>query len=415
MSLSLDFQRNVDRYFGPGICWLLTIFSRLRREPSPPPEVRKILVILLSEMGALVLARPMLERLREKYPRASVFVLSFEQNREVIDVMGVIPSEHVLAVRNGSLIDLAVDSLRILRRIRALGVDVTLDGELFARVSAIYSALSGAPIRVGFHRHTQEGLYRGDFINRPVPYNPYQHIAEQFVTLAEAIDSTTVPKVKRPVPPGRLRLPRMEPGAGELSEARQRLDSNFPAVTGKPIVFLCPGAGPLPVRAWPLSHFCRVTEDLVARSFAVGIIGLPQDRELARAIQVSCASPACVDLTGDTPTIRDMVMLLHLGALLLANDGGCGHFAALTTIPAIVLYGPETPALYGSLGEHVVNIYKPLSCSPCLTAYNHRRSPCDGDNVCLKAISPEEVLEKAYAMLGVNTRAGSAGTPGIRQ
>ena len=49
------------------------------------------------------------------------------------------------------------------------------------------SFLSGAPVRVGFHRHTQEGLYRGDFINCPVLYNPYQHISQQFINLAEAI------------------------------------------------------------------------------------------------------------------------------------------------------------------------------------------------------------------------------------
>ena len=60
---------------------------------------------------------------------------------------------------------------------RALQLDAVLDLELFARVSAILAGLSGARIRVGFHRFTQEGLYRGDLMNRPVLYNPYQHIA----------------------------------------------------------------------------------------------------------------------------------------------------------------------------------------------------------------------------------------------
>ena len=92
-------------------------------------------------------------------------------------------------------------------------------------------------------------------------------------------------------------------------------------------------------------------------------------------------------------------MLLHLGVLLITNDGGTGHFASLTPIASIVLFGPETPALYGSLSARAVNLHKPLSCSPCLTAYNHRRSPCDGDNVCLKSISPEEVLAAADELL----------------
>jgi hypothetical protein len=71
----------------------------------------------------------------------------------------------------------------------------------------------------------------------------------------------------------------------------------------------------------------------------------------------------------------------------------------MTPVPVIILYGPETPALYGSLSPRAFNFHAPLSCSPCLTAYNHRNSPCDGDNLCLKMISPEAVLSKAYEML----------------
>ena len=39
-------------------------------------------------------------------------------------------------------------------------------------------------------------------MNRPVLYNPYQHIAQQFVTLADAIGSTDVPTAKRSRQPG---------------------------------------------------------------------------------------------------------------------------------------------------------------------------------------------------------------------
>ena len=97
--------------------------------------------------------------------------------------------------------------------------------------------------------------------------------------------------------------------------------------------------------------------------------------------------------------MRDVAVLLHLGVLLITNDGGTGHVASLTPIASIVLFGPETPVLYGSLSARAVNLHKPLSCSPCLTAYNHRRSPCDGNNVCLQSISPEEVLAAANELL----------------
>ena len=412
--LSVDRQRWFDRFLGPPLCWLLTLFHRLTGEASPPPEVRRILVVLLSEMGALVLTRPMFERLREKYPQASLFVLCFDQNRPALELLDAVPSEHVIVVRSGSLKDFVFDSASALRRIRALGVDAVLDAELFARASAIYAGLSGAPIRVGFHRHTQEGLYRGNFINRPVLYNPYQHIAQQFVTMADAIESTSVPTVKRLVPEAPA-LPQMALRTGELDSARQALDRSFPNIRDRPLVFLCPGAGALPIRAWPVSHYIRVAQDLAERGFAVGIVGLPQDRPLAETIRAGSKSDACVDLTGYTAAVRDLAVLFHLGSLLVTNDGGAGHFASLTPIPTIVLFGPETPVLYGSLSPNAVNMHQPLSCSPCLTAYNHRRSPCDGDNVCLKSISAEDVLEQAYTLPGVSGFSGSAGTSGCPQ
>lgn len=402
--LSVDRQRWFDRFVGPPLCWLLTLWHRLSGGADPPRDVRRILVVLLSEMGALVLTRPMFERLRQTHPRASVFVLCFDRNRAAIELLDVVASDRVIVVRSSSLQAFAVDSVRALRRIRALDVDAVLDAELFARVSAVYSGLSGAPIRAGFHRYTQEGLYRGHFLNRPVPYNPHQHIAEQFVTLADAIDSTSVPGVKRllaPVPPV---LPRMLLRSGEIETARQRFARDFPATVDRPLVFLCPGAGALPIRAWPVSHYARVAHDFTARGFAVAIVGLPQDRDLAVAIQAACRSGICVDLTGYTASVRELAVLFHLGVLLVTNDGGTGHFASLTPIPSVVLFGPETPVLYGSLSPNAVNMHKPLSCSPCLTAYNHRQSPCDGDNVCLKSISPEDVLSAADTLLGISTR-----------
>ena len=397
--ISIDRQRWVDRVVGPPVCWLLTILHHLKGPADAPREVRRILVIVLSEMGAVVLARPMFDRLRARYPSATLFVLCSEQNRDALDLVDLVRREHIIVLRTGSLAAFVADSVRAARRMRALRLDAVLDLELFARASAILAGLSGAKILVGFHRHTQEGLYRGAFFDRPVLYNPYFHISQQFVTLADAVDSTTVPAAKQLTGTGALHLPPLLLQPGELEAARDRLRQTHPSIGDRPMVFLSPGAGLIPLRAWPVSSFSRVAQEMVAREFAVAIVGLTADRPLAATIQRACPGPFCIDLTGYTSSVRELMVLLHLGVLLITNDSGPGHFASLTPVPAIVLFGPETPVLYGSLSPRAINLHKPVSCSPCLTAYNHRRSPCDGDNVCLKSISPEEVLAVANRLL----------------
>jgi ADP-heptose:LPS heptosyltransferase len=177
------------------------------------------------------------------------------------------------------------------------------------------------------------------------------------------------------------------------------LHAYAPALAGKRLVLIHPGGGLLPIRAWPLEYYCRLSAQLLQEGYAVGVIGMGQDKELAGRIQSYCQDPRCVDLTGYTKTVRELMLLFHCASLLITNDGGPGQFSAMTPIPAIVLFGPETPALYGRLDPNAVTFYSTLSCSPCITAYNHRKSPCDGDNVCLKRIGPDQVFAKAMEIL----------------
>jgi ADP-heptose:LPS heptosyltransferase len=398
--MNVSFQRNVDRFAGTIICRILSLLPGAGSEPPASMRPTRILVILLSEMGSLVLAQPMFRRLMEKYPEASLHVLCFRQNKEVLDVLGVIPDERILTVRNDSLGNLLNDSIDVVKEMRRIGIDTVLDCELFSRVGSIYAFLSGAKIHVGFHPHTQEGLFRGNFINRPVLYNPYQHISQQFLTLVEAIESKDVPTVKRPIDGVPLTIPPMAVEQAEIDAMSDRFRSDFPQTVGKKIVLLSPGGGLLPIRAWPVTYFCQLAESLVREGFLVAIIGLEKDKKTAKEIVSHCDSEHCIDLTGYTKTVRELMLLFQFAELLIANDGGPGHFAAMTPIPTIVFFGPESPALYGSLGGRAVNFFSNLSCSPCLTAYNHRNSPCNGDNVCLKSIHPDEVLQKTHELLG---------------
>jgi len=396
--------RRIDRYLGVPLCRLFSLWpaGRVRNEDAPPP--RKIVVILLSEMGSLVLAQPMFSRLHAKYPAAELHALVFCRNKEVLDLLEAVPEENIFTLRDGSLTVFARDALAAIRALRRAGIDTVIDCELFSRASAILSFLIGASRRVGFERHTQEGLYRGSFINRPVLYNPYQHIAQQFVTLAEAIEGRGTPTVKRPVSTRLPAISRIRLRPGELDAMRSRISRDFPSIAESRLVLVYPGGGLLPIRAWPLGSYQELVTGLLKEGFGVGLIGLAEDRPLARGIREVCGEARTVDLTGYTRTVRELVVLFHLAELLVTNDGGPCHFASMTPIRSIVLYGPETPALYGSLDPSSIAFYSNISCSPCLTAYNHRSSPCDGDNQCLKIIEPGDVLARALSMLAMEKR-----------
>ena len=407
--MNIKFQRAVDRYMGVPICALFSLVNRiLPNEPDGTPP-KKILVILLSEMGSLVLAQPMIMRLKQQYPDASLHFLMFAKNREVLDLLGVVPPENVITLDDKSLKGLVGDSLRAIRTMRRLKIDAVIDCELFARISNIFSYLSGAPLRVGFHPHTQEGLYRGSFLTRPVMYNPYRHLTQQFLTLASALESTTEPFAKLLPEPYTGKTPVLEFPGEELAQVTRELHNFFPTIKDKKLVLIYPSGGILPIRAWPLDSYFQLARTLLDEGYAVGVIGMKDDREISQAVVDHCKNPACINLAGYTRSVRHLLAVFHRASLLVTNDGGPGQFAALTPqLPAIIFFGPETPLLYKSLGDNAYCFHRQLPCSPCLTAYNHRTSPCDGDNQCLKQIGVAQVLSKAHEMLNASTVAGKS-------
>ena len=405
--MNIDLQRFIDRWAGIPLCAAVSavdaVMRRLRPAEASDKAPRAIVVILLSEMGSLVLANDMFARLKARYPDAPLHALLFRKNREILDLMQVMDPANVHTVDDRSLTSLLSSLAKAIGELRRANVDVAIDCELFSRISSLLSYASGAAVRVGFHRHTQEGLYRGSHINRPVPYNPYHHISAQFLTLARAIDSTAVPKSKLAVVASPKPPPHVQLDGALIQGIQTRLAQDFPAIAGKPLVLVYPGGGILPIRAWPLASYTALCEGLVADGCAVAVIGLKDDQALARQLvaNVEAAFPQSpvIDLTGYTRSISELLALFHVARLLVTNDGGPGQFAALTPIWTLMLFGPETPSLYAPLTPRCHSFYSQWPCSPCLTAYNHRTSYCDGDNQCLKVIAPAAVLAKARECL----------------
>ncbi len=408
--MKLQTQRWIDRWVGQALCAAVSLWARLLngQARSLPDQPRHLLVILLSEMGSVVLAGPMFAALRQRYPQATVHVLQLKKNQEVAKLLGLARPEHLHSLDDSAGLGLLGDIWRVSRAMRALPLDVVIDCELFSRISSLMSYLSGAALRVGFTPHTQEGLYRGSYINRAIPYNPYQHISKQFLSLADAIDDASMPRNKAaPIRelPTELGLS-VDFDIAELQAYQQKMHTDHPALASRKVVLLYAGGGLLPERAWPAAHYAEVARGLCDAGYAVGLIGLREDAELATRLRKDIASDQCIDLTGYTRSIRELLMLFHAAELLITNDGGPGHFASLTPIRSLVFFGPETGRLYGPLGPRAQVLESGLACAPCLSAYNHRLTFCDGDNQCLKRLQPLPVLRKALLIL--NGTAGLA-------
>ncbi len=290
--------------------------------------------------------------------------------------------------------------------------------EFFARVPAVLAFLTGVRRRVGLHRFTSEGPYRGDLLTHRVEHNPYLHTAVSYYLLIEALqtDAKQVPLPKVPVPRIDFSPPVLEPTEEEVLAVRgaigeASLDAGAaaggrPTGLAGPLILLNPNAGDLlPLRRWPTERFIELGQRLLQDdpTATLAITGAPSEREAAEGVtrELQSWSPAdsarVICMAGRT-SLRELIVLYSMADLLVTNDSGPGHFASLTELPTLVLFGPETPALFAPLGKATNVMTANLACSPCVNAMNHRFSPCN-DNVCMQELSVAQVHARCRDLL----------------
>jgi ADP-heptose:LPS heptosyltransferase len=389
-------MRRADRRLGLAACRLLTLVRRLGpwREP-PPGRPRKLLFVKLAEQGSTVLAYPTLRAAVERFGAENVYFLALAENRAVVDLLGVLRPENVVTIEaRGGVLRAALGAVAALRRLRNARIDAAIDLEFFARSTAALAYLSGARWRVGYHVYGPEAVGRGDLMTHRLSFNPYLHTSQAFRVMLEALDHPpgAFPRFDHVAAPAADELPRFRPDAGETDEVRRTLAECVSVPPRGRVVLLNANASDLiPVRRWEPQRYVDLARRLLAEdpTLAVAFTGAPAEAKPARALADAVGSPRCGSVAGRT-TLRQLLVLYTLADVLVTNDSGPAHFAALTPVNVVVLFGPETPRLFAAVSPRTRPLWAGLACSPCVNAFNDRHTACR-DNACMQALTVEQV------------------------
>ncbi len=400
--MKLRTMRAVDYWIGIPLCFLCTLLVRLWGKPKGPPTPQRLLFIELSEMGSTVIANPAMQKAKDELG-AEIFFLIFERNADSLRLLNTVSEANIITIRETGIWVLLLDSFRFLLWARKAKIDTVVDLELFSRCSAVLTGLSGAKRRVGFYRFHCEGLYRGEMMTHRVNYNGHIHIAKNFVCMINALLSPEpqVPYSKTYVSDEEIRVPIRDVSEGEKEYVRGLVREVYPDYEPEfnRIVLINPNSSELlPQRRWSQDNFATLA-GMVAREWddvLVLITGSRSEREEALRMQEQIGHPRFRSFAG-MHKLMALPALYNIAAVLVTNDSGPAHFSAITPIRSIVLFGPETPKLYGSLGN-TESITAELSCSPCVTASNQKNTACN-DAVCMRMITPERVLESVRGVL----------------
>jgi ADP-heptose:LPS heptosyltransferase len=404
-----------DRWAGVPLCFLLTIFRAVfgRSLPKDLSAPRSILFVKLAEQGSTVLAHAALRRAVDLAGRDNVYFIVLENNRFIVDVLNIIPERNVIALSYKNLPGLFISALGTIRRLHQLKLDAAIDLEFFSRGSAALAYLSGARRRVGFHAFFGDSPYRGNLMTHRLLYNPHLHTSDAFLSLVEAVlhDPALLPTFAYSPPPAEASPPPFVAAPDETAHVREMLRRE--AGGNRPLILLNPNASDLlPLRRWPGDRYVELARRLVAKypEICVGLTGAPEEAAAAAELVRQVGSNRCVSLAGKT-TLRQLLVLYTISEVLITNDSGPAHFAALTPVQVVVLFGPETPKLFAARTPRNHVLWAGIACSPCVSAYNSRQSACR-NNLCMQAITVDQVFTETCR--AYERRSASQGVPPAR-
>jgi ADP-heptose:LPS heptosyltransferase len=328
--------------------------------------------------------------------RENVYFVVFDDNRFILDAMELIPENNVITIATQNLFRFTLTTLQSVYRVRKIRVDAVIDMEFLTRFSAILTFTTGAQSRVGFHTFFGDGPYRGDLMTHRLLYNPHLHTSQMFEAMVEALtrDPAVLPTFDFK-PSAYQPLARFRPSPFEVAEINALLQRENPGIGSAPLILLNPNASDLlPLRRWPPLRYVELARRLFEHypELFIGFTGAPGEAVRINQLADEVGCDRVLRLAGKT-TLRQVLVLYTRSAILVTNDSGPAHFASMTPIRVVTLFGPETPALFAARSPNATALWAGIACSPCVNAYNNRQSVCC-NNLCMQAITVDDVFKE---------------------
>jgi lipopolysaccharide heptosyltransferase II len=336
----------------------------------------RILIRSSNWLGDAVMSVPAVRAIKGGRPDIHVTIAAPDK---IAPMWKLIPEvDAIVPLPEGSLLSVA----RLLKQQMPFDVAILFPNSL--RV-ALETWLSGIPRRVGYRGHCRNWLMNQIVRERRKP-GPPEHHSLRFLRIARECGAETEKT-------SNFQLRKLS-RAGCPTLNVQLSGSNQPSpINHQPLkIGLCPGAEYGPAKRWLPERFAEAAAKITEQSSAQWILlGMKNDAAIGEQIAAAIGDH-CVNRIGQT-TLDQLIDELRRCRLLLTNDTGTMHLAALLGVPVVAVFGSTEPRLTGPLGNGHTILRHHVECSPCFLR------ECPIDFRCMKAVTTDEVAGAVLSML----------------
>lgn len=313
--------------------------------------IRNILVIEMWLIGDVVLATPVLQALRARFPDARITLLGKPHAEVLLRDSGLVDDTITFdfpwtanrdKYRPGRYDRRAISSL--IGRLRRERFDLTVDCRMDIRSNVIAFA-TGAPRRIGY-----DFGGGGYLLTDAVAASPNSHHkVEDWLALLKPLESWRE-RGKSPEQNSAGRIaPRLSVTANERAEARLRLRS-LGFFEDDVIIGIHAGASQ-PRRRWPLEDFAWVADSLADQFPASTKFVVFLDPE-----NYGSGIPIESNVKFITTSLRELMATLTCCDLLLCNDSGPMHIADALGVPLVAVFTTGNPRWHRPYGEGQITV-----------------------------------------------------------
>ena len=328
---------------------------------------------------------PAVAELRSLYPGAHIAWLveaasaDAIRSRDFVDEIVLFPrGDFARALRERRFAYLVREMGRFARLLRRRRFDLVMDFHGILK-SGVLSALSGAPIRVGYAAPVARELAWLS-ANRRAALEPGPH--SRFLRNAALVEFIGAR-------PRRRQRPLLRP----RPEALARVDA-LRAAFGEVSVAIHPGSSPKAAyKRYPVEGYAEMVRALALDPGVSSVVLSGPGREEARlADAIVEASAGAARRAPSTLEFEDLLAWLARARLFVGADSGPLHAASLVGTPVLQILGPTHPIENEPWsGTPWRRVRVPLACSPC-------RRGCESAH-CMRLIPVQSVVAAARELL----------------
>ena len=379
VALPLEFAFN-------GLARLLGATMR-RDHTESATNVRRIAVAKLVGMGSIVQATPLLRALRARFPGARITLVTLAANRDLVaSLPGV---DDAVYLDDSGAARMAISTARAVVTLIRRRIDLYFDLELYSAFASLLALWAIARNRIGFYRRSTQ--YKNGTYTHLVYFNNRMPVRRLYLQLGRVVGAAH--------PAEDAVGPLAVPDDARRSAAAKMADATgWPA--GEPYLVVNANASPLLLeRRWPAEFVVEAIDRLTGLGHRVVLIGSGSERPYVAGL-IDRLSPAARDRAANAAgllALPETLAVLDGAAVVLTNDTGPMHLAVALGRPTVCLFGPVDPDHYGHPADHVVTLYAPVFCSPCVHEIDE--PPCNGNNVCMQRLTPDLVVGSVLQLL----------------